>query len=973
MPPKRRLQGNAVLPAELADKVAAHGAGDEKRFAKRFKNAAATRKAARKQARADKKQRKNEHHKRMHGFSMPAGRTPGRAGPVGGAKRGASASSAASAAKADTQKKKQQPQRPAEKKAPAPQGDERAQLLKFAKRNKGMYALLRESNLVGDVDKEAGVTSAAAAAEELEDRELRRLERNLGIKSNDKLAAAFFDEGLGDILAGIDYGSSSVRNKSRPATARGPGQESAGATGGSGAMEDSDDGAMDDADGGDVDESGDDAMRGGSDTDEAVSDDSSDSGADSDESVGADDDGDDDDDAFGLNAFASDGEDGTESEDSDIAEMYRSQGIDTNPNLSEDDGDASGSEDSDASGSEDGDASGSEDGDASGSEDGDASGSEDGDQGKGAAPAGPSVSRYIPPSLRRKQAADEAEDECVASIRKTLQGQLNRLSESNIEGIVAQIEAQYQKHPRHHVTEVLCGLILQAIRSRTHMLDTFLYVNAAVVGAMYRAVGLDPVAHLVQKLMEEFEQQFAQGLADFRAGQDQEAKDGDDDDGAAGGAGKECQNLCVFVAELYNFQIISCQLVYDVIRLCIQDVNEFTAELLLKLIRTSGLQLRKDDPLALKEVVRQATETVGSVGTGRLSVRCRFMVESLTSLKDNRMRNAMSQSADNVARLKKFLANMDKRRPGGAAEPINIGLQDIRDIKTKGKWWLVGASWVGSQYTGDGPAPGAAQAAARRAQDESSNADMERLLKMAKAQHMNTDIRRSVFVTLLSSDDYADAFERLLKLDLKKTQARELMRVIIHCCGQEKAYNPYYTLVAYKLCAYHNTYQLTMQYALWDFMRELGETDVGGLGRLSQDDGGDGGGGGATVPLRRIVNLAKMYAWLVDRQVLSLLILKTVTFAKVGRQARVFFQVMFSTLFLLHKQRSEADLKAVYGVFQRAASNPTMCHGMLFFFHHFVKRCDLVDEADLPAVRWGCKIAKQAIRDHVGGTSLDAM
>ncbi|KAJ2789222.1 suppressor of glycerol defect, partial [Coemansia helicoidea] len=347
-----------------------------------------------------------------------------------------------------------------------------------------------------------------------------------------------------------------------------------------------------------------------------------------------------------------------------------------------------------------------------------------------------------------------------------------------------------------------------------------------------------------------------------------------------------------------------------------------------------------------------------------LSVRCKFMVESLTSLKDNRMRSAMSQNADDVAKLKKFLGNMDKRHTVGGAEPINIGLQDIRDTKTKGKWWLVGASWVGNQHAADdGGASGAAaqQTALQRVRDESGNAEMERLLKMAKAQHMNTDIRRSVFVTLLSSDDYADAFERLLKLDLKRTQAREMMRVVIHCCGQERAYNPYYTLVACKLCAYHNTYQLTMQYALWDFLRELGEVDVGGLGRLSQDD--DGGSSGADVPLRRIVNLAKMYAWLVDRQVLSLLILKTVTFAKVGQQARVFFQVLFSTLFLLHKDRTEKDAQALYRVFQRAAAaNPTMCHGILFFFHHFVKACPLVDAAEQPVVRWGCKIAKQAIR-----------
>ncbi|KAI9501564.1 armadillo-type protein, partial [Coemansia spiralis] len=504
--------------------------------------------------------------------------------------------------------------------------------------------------------------------------------------------------------------------------------------------------------------------------------------------------------------------------------------------------------------------------------------------------------RYIPPSLRQNET--ESEDEQVAAIRKVLQGQLNRLSETNIEAIVLQVESLYIKYPRHHVTDVLASLLLQSIQSRIHMLDTFLYVNAALVGAVYRIVGLDPVAHLVQKLMEEFEKHFNQGLSDFKA----TAANDDMDDGDEMMTGKQCQNLCVFIAELYNFQVISCQLVYDVVRLCIQDVNEFTAELLLRLIRISGIQLRKDDPLALKGIVQKVNEMVNAKGAKSFSVRCQFMFENLMNLKDNRMRNAMSQNADNVAKLKRLLGNMDKRRTVGAVEPINIGLDDIREVETKGKWWLVGASWVGNQYTGDDSNNSrmseAAQAATMHGlqsrNNSESNSEMERLLKLAREQHMNTDVRRSIFITLLSSDDYTDAFERLLKLDLKKTQAREVVRVLLHCCGQEKAYNPYYTLVAFKLCSYHNSYRHTLQYALWDFLRELGESDVGGLGRIGQESDSVS----ANVPLRRIVNTAKLYGWLIDKQVLSLLILKTVTFAKVGYQARTFFQIMFSTLFL---------------------------------------------------------------------------
>ena len=48
---------------------------------------------------------------------------------------------------------------------------------------------------------------------------------------------------------------------------------------------------------------------------------------------------------------------------------------------------------------------------------------------------------------------------------------------------------------------------------------------------------------------------------------------------------------------------------------------------------------------------------------------------------------------------------------------------------------------------------------------------------------MNTDIRRSIFVVLMSSDDYVDACERLGQLNLTEVQQREIVRVLLHCCG----------------------------------------------------------------------------------------------------------------------------------------------------------------------------------------------
>lgn len=52
--------------------------------------------------------------------------------------------------------------------------------------------------------------------------------------------------------------------------------------------------------------------------------------------------------------------------------------------------------------------------------------------------------------------------------------------------------------------------------------------------------------------------------------------------------GKEASNLIVLVSELYNFQVISCILIYDVVRDLLNQpqLSEYTVELLLKIVKS---------------------------------------------------------------------------------------------------------------------------------------------------------------------------------------------------------------------------------------------------------------------------------------------------------------------------------------------------------------------------------------------------
>lgn len=171
--------------------------------------------------------------------------------------------------------------------------------------------------------------------------------------------------------------------------------------------------------------------------------------------------------------------------------------------------------------------------------------------------------KYIPPSLR---AASNSEDESLTRLRRQAQGQLNKLSEANLISILAEFEKLYREYPRQNVTSTLISLLMGLICERSALQDTFMILHAGFIAALYKVMGMDFGAELVQKIVQSLD---AQG----------------DERGEF--EGKEHLNLISLISQLYNFHVIGHALVFDYIRIFVQDITEDNTELLLKVIRST--------------------------------------------------------------------------------------------------------------------------------------------------------------------------------------------------------------------------------------------------------------------------------------------------------------------------------------------------------------------------------------------------
>ncbi|RAL06106.1 MIF4G domain-containing protein [Aspergillus ibericus CBS 121593] len=563
--------------------------------------------------------------------------------------------------------------------------------------------------------------------------------------------------------------------------------------------------------------------------------------------------------------------------------------------------------------------------------------------------------KYIPPSLR---AASNSESESLVRLRRQAQGHLNKLSEANMVSIVAEFEKLYRDNPRQNVTSTLISLLFGLICERSALSDTFIILHAGFIAAVYKIVGMDFGAEIVQKIVETFD---ARG----------------DERGQF--EGKETINLISLLAQLYNFHVIGSTLVFDYIRLFLQEITEDNTELLLKVIRNSGPQLRQDDPSALKDIVLLIQPAVAKAGEAALSVRTKFMIDTITDLKNNRLKSNMNSSvtSEHITKMRKILGSLNNSRVIRASEPISISRDDIHNSSKKGKWWLVGASWREDPL--ESARKELTNLPTNNAQPDASDSEDEPdLASIAKAHRMNTDVRRSIFVAIMSATDYQDAHVRLLKLRLKRAQEFEIPRVLTHCAMEEAAHNPYYTLIAKRLCGeMGRRIKVSFMYTLWNIFKRMGEN--GDMDDDEDDDNAfDDEDDQNKLEMKSIVNLAKMYGSLIADGTLNLGVLKILNFAYLQPKSKTFVELLLISVIQQSqkkrggKKKKETksadaeegrDEQALMEIFLRARETPQIVKGLIYFLRKVVAKTDIVpSEKEMKVVKWGCKVATDALK-----------
>ncbi len=439
---------------------------------------------------------------------------------------------------------------------------------------------------------------------------------------------------------------------------------------------------------------------------------------------------------------------------------------------------------------------------------------------------------------------------------QTVKRLLNTVGAQNLPVIVAEAQQLYKEVSRGGVSEELVSALLNATVASPALLPVSMLVPwAALVAALQGVVGHSLGAACLEKFALKFQSALNESARLAQANQNLNQF--------------LPSNVLLVIVYLYLMQVVHAGLICDLLALLTERFKELDVELILLILKHCGFNLRKDDPVRLKIILGDIQTKSSQLPSEAGSSRVRFMLDIITDIKHNKKKHSehgevVKPLLDVLANLRKAEAKSQHGSSSGGDNMLQVSLADLLNAGKTGRWWLVGSAWKGrvaGKVSSDGKDGAEVEqtsltkhAAARGGK---GTVDMgPDLLGLAAEQRMHSGVRGQIFCVVMGAADYMDAFEKVLKLNLRPKQQPEILRVLVHCGMQEKTYNPYYTVLLTRFVEYTRELKYSARIVLWDHFKRLEDPRENGY------------------TTRSIINLATITGGLLAQQSLSMYLLK---------------------------------------------------------------------------------------------------
>ncbi|KAG2674983.1 hypothetical protein I3760_13G162900 [Carya illinoinensis] len=386
---------------------------------------------------------------------------------------------------------------------------------------------------------------------------------------------------------------------------------------------------------------------------------------------------------------------------------------------------------------------------------------------------------YIPP-FKLARMMKEVEDKSSVeyqrltwdALRKSINGLVNKVNAANIKNIIPELFSENLIRGRG----LFCRSCMKSQMSSPGFTDVFAAL-VAVVNTKFPEVGDLLLRRIILQLKRAYKRNDKpQLLAAVK-----------------------------FIAHLVNQQVAHEIIALELLTVLLENPTDDSVEVAVGFVTECGSILQDLSPKGLHGIFERFR---GILHEGEIDKRVQFLIEGLFAIRKAKFQGypAVRPELDLVEQEDQLTHEASLQDEIDPEITLDIFKADPNFIENERRYEEVRKTILGEE-SDDEDGSDAGSDDDEDDEDESEEEDEEQMKIKDETETNLVNLRRTIYLTIMSSVDFEEAGHKLLKIKLEPGQEMELCIMLLECCSQERTYLRYYGLLGQRFCMINKVHQ----------------------------------------------------------------------------------------------------------------------------------------------------------------------
>lgn len=380
-------------------------------------------------------------------------------------------------------------------------------------------------------------------------------------------------------------------------------------------------------------------------------------------------------------------------------------------------------------------------------------------------------------------------------VTKKVRGLLNRMALKTLPFIVSELEQIFQKHSNNLVCRCLFNCIDQLVIKDQILAPQKLCTELSMLIAIcHSRIGEEVSANILHQLVRTLDEMF------------ERLKDDSSADGFNNN--KEFENLIMMICLMYGVNIISDELIYNILDKLTDIFNSKAIELILFCLKLVGYLLRKDNTSMMKSLILNVQQRANSFDKEKINEKkVMFMLNALTSIKNNVSLKMDLSDIQSIVPVDKQTIKTDLK---SLFKDINVSCLKgkYNEILKSNRWFVHSGELL--------------EISMKRKIEQQKAISIPTLNdKLCKKLQLTTPFRKLIFNTIYTCEDYMECSQNIIKST--KKDHFEVVLICIHICLSEKQFNPFYVHLLRYLAHIDRNYKRGMLFNVREKIKNMND------------------------------------------------------------------------------------------------------------------------------------------------------